>query len=137
MEVGRSFFLVERMGYSWNKSGFKGICNLPALQVNIAICSSVRCAYWRHVVDDSKARNFLAVGPIPCYWIGRAVRFEPADLDAYLKSRRCEPFDSVKEAGQARLSVVHLKASDPEGGRKDFFRRRGLVLKKAAGRKNG
>jgi excisionase family DNA binding protein len=68
-------------------------------------------------------------GPIPCYRIGRTVRFQQDDIEAYKQSRRCEP---VRATGpRYSLAVVRLKASSPTGESEleKFFRKAGLKVK--------
>lgn len=73
-------------------------------------------------------------GPLTCYRFGGILRFDPADVDAYMQSCRCEPIDLVKIAGQAQLSrpTITLKASDPNepSGLKAFFLRNGIDVDK-------
>jgi excisionase family DNA binding protein len=71
-------------------------------------------------------------GPVPCYRIETAVRFDENDVEDYKQSRRCEPV----KAPEMRLSqrAVRLKMSSPEGesGLMKLFRRDGLTPKTKA-----
>jgi excisionase family DNA binding protein len=69
-------------------------------------------------------------GPIPCYRIGRAVRFAQGDIEAFKQSRRCEPIHAVPTAA-IRAPALRLKASSPTGESElmKFFRARGLIPK--------
>lgn len=64
-------------------------------------------------------------GPIPCYRIGRAVRFEKSDIENYKKSCR---YTSIK---QPIVGVTRLTASSPDGESElqSLFRKAGLVHK--------
>lgn len=65
-------------------------------------------------------------GPIPCYRMGRTVRFERTDLDEYAKSCR---YTSTKTS---HVGVLNLTASSPEGesGLLKLFRKAGLDPKR-------
>lgn len=64
-------------------------------------------------------------GPIPCYRIGRTVRYEQSDLENYKTTCRCTS-TKTSPAGVSRLT-----ASSPEGesGLQSYFRKAGLVPK--------
>jgi excisionase family DNA binding protein len=68
-------------------------------------------------------------GPIPCYRIGRSVRFERVDIDAYKEAQRCEPARPITV--RTPLPVVRLKASSPTGETElqKLFREAGLKPK--------
>jgi excisionase family DNA binding protein len=70
-------------------------------------------------------------GPIPCQRIGRTVRFDPADIEAYKQSCRCMPA-KAQHVGVARLTVPRLKVSDPESVESEllkYCRERGITPK--------
>lgn len=64
-------------------------------------------------------------GPIPCCRIGRAVRFDPSDIENYTKSCRSTP-TRPPVAGVSRLTV---SSPDGESGLRSYFRKAGHVLK--------
>lgn len=66
-------------------------------------------------------------GPVPCYRIGRAVRFAQEDLDRYLQALRCEPAGELRP----RWPIVTLQASSPTGESSlmQFFRKQGVKVR--------
>lgn len=64
-------------------------------------------------------------GPIPCCRIGRAVRFDPSDIENYTKSCRSTPTKPPV------VGVSRLIASSPDGesGLRSYFRKAGHALK--------
>jgi excisionase family DNA binding protein len=71
-------------------------------------------------------------GPVPCYRIETAVRFDEIDIEAYKQSRRCEPVKAL----EARLSrsPIRLKVSSPTGESElmKIFRKAGIKPKTKA-----
>jgi excisionase family DNA binding protein len=74
-------------------------------------------------------------GSLPCYRFGGALRFDPADVDAYMQSCRCEPVARIKMSWP--LSVQNLKALLPgEYSLLKCFRKDGLDPFKAKERRD-
>jgi excisionase family DNA binding protein len=74
-------------------------------------------------------------GPLPCYRFGGALRFDPADVDTYMQSCRCEPVTPVKVSWP--LPTKNLKALLP-GEESDLlksFRRDGIDVDKLNARR--
>jgi hypothetical protein len=65
-------------------------------------------------------------GPLPCYRFGGALRFDPADVDVYMQSCRCEPITRIKMSWP--LPTKNLKALLPgeESDLLKLFRRDGI-----------
>lgn len=64
-------------------------------------------------------------GPIPCYRMGRTVRFDQSDIEQYQQSCR---YTSTRQqlAGAARLTA---SSPDEESGLQSYFRKAGLEIK--------
>jgi len=70
-------------------------------------------------------------GPIPCYRIGRIIRFSERDLAHYLAGRRCEPLPSINLKISTQ-PTPKVKPSDPNGesGLEKLFKKMGVAPKK-------
>jgi excisionase family DNA binding protein len=62
-------------------------------------------------------------GQLPCYRVGRAVRFEMSDIEEYKQSCRCAPLNP-ESVGSSRLVAL-----SPSSGLRDIFLKAGLAHK--------
>lgn len=64
-------------------------------------------------------------GPIPCYRIGRAVRYDQSDLESYKKTCRCT---STRQRADGVLNLT-ASSTDSASGLLNYFRQAGLAPK--------
>jgi excisionase family DNA binding protein len=63
-------------------------------------------------------------GPLPCYRVGRALRFEQTDVFGYKEQCRCVPVQRVKAPSPRTFTI---RASSPEGSElREAFRKLGV-----------
>lgn len=65
--------------------------------------------------------DLAATGALPSYRFGDAVRFDPADVEAYKQACRVQ-----RDPVRGRAPAVTLKLSDPDDDLRRYFERAGV-----------
>lgn len=65
-------------------------------------------------------------GRLACYRIGGAVRFDPADVEAFKASCRVEPRPAEDRPSNCGASIMALSLRDPDAELARYFERHGL-----------
>ena len=92
---------------------------LPAKEVAALLCLSPRKIY-----------QLASSGELPCYRFGGALRFDPADVEAYKAACRVKTLRRRDEPRSER-PTVRLETGVDDGGLAEYFRQAGIKPRSA------